>query len=263
MQRYEGAIFHLINRMVFSEDDAEDLTIETFTKAFKRLNQYTPAFAFSTWLFKIASNHTIDFIRKKRINALSLDRGFTNDDGDRMEISVKDDGLDPMEALQKQERIERMREVVAQLKDRYRRLVELRYFEEKATKSPRNSTFPLGTVKASCSRQNMMAKCRSVAKPFDSGGRPRRHSPHFPGLTDAQLDQLDAIAQTVWDWNQRINVISRKEGRVMVRHVLHSLGIAKVMPGLNLEAACWMWGLGAVFLVCLWPCCILGRVCPV
>lgn len=53
--------------------------------------------------------------------------------------------------------------------------------------------------------------------------------PHFPGLTDAQLDQLDAIAQTVWDWNQRINVISRKDPEVMVRHVLHSLGIAKVM----------------------------------
>ena len=66
MDRYQGAIFHLVNRMVY-EDDAEDLTIETFTKAFKRLHQYTPAF--STWLFKIASNHTIDFIRKKRINA--------------------------------------------------------------------------------------------------------------------------------------------------------------------------------------------------
>lgn len=53
--------------------------------------------------------------------------------------------------------------------------------------------------------------------------------PHFPDLTDVQLDQLDAIAQTVWDWNQRINVISRKDPEVMVRHVLHSLGIAKVM----------------------------------
>ena len=52
---------------------------------------------------------------------------------------------------------------------------------------------------------------------------------HFPDLTDAQLDQLDAIAQTVWDWNQRINVISRKDPEVMLRHVLHSLGIAKVM----------------------------------
>ena len=53
--------------------------------------------------------------------------------------------------------------------------------------------------------------------------------PHFPDLTDAQFDQLDAIAQTVWDWNQRINVISRKDPEIMVRHVLHSLGIAKVM----------------------------------
>lgn len=160
MDRYQGAIFHLVNRMVYSEDDAEDLTIETFTKAFKRLHQYTPAFAFSTWLFKIASNHTIDFIRKKRLNALSLDRGFNNAEGERMEISVKDDGLDPMEALQKQERIERMREVVSQLKDRYRRLVELRYFEEKSYEEiSEELNLPLGTVKAQLFRaRDMMAK---------------------------------------------------------------------------------------------------------
>ena len=160
MERYEGAIFHLINRMVFSEDDAEDLTIETFTKAFKRLHQYTPAFAFSTWLFKIASNHTIDFIRKKRIKALSLDRGFTNDEGDRMEISVRDEGLDPMETLEKKERIERLRDVVAQLKDRYRRLVELRYFEEKSyDEIAEELDLPLGTVKAQLFRaRDMMAK---------------------------------------------------------------------------------------------------------
>ena len=160
MDRYQGAIFHLVNRMVYSEDDAEDLTIETFTKAFKRLHQYTPAFAFSTWLFKIASNHTIDFIRKKRINALSLDRGFSNAEGERMEISVKDDGLAPMEALQKQERIERMREVVSQLKDRYRRLVELRYFEEKSYEEiSEELNLPLGTVKAQLFRaRDMMAK---------------------------------------------------------------------------------------------------------
>ena len=76
--------------------------------------------------------------------------------------------------------------------------------------------------------------------------------PHFPDLTDAQLNQLDAIANTVWDWNQRINVISRKDPEVMVRHVLHSLGIAKVMrfePG----AAYWTWEPGAVSPVCPWP----------
>ncbi|MDG1675025.1 MAG: class I SAM-dependent methyltransferase, partial [Flavobacteriales bacterium] len=53
--------------------------------------------------------------------------------------------------------------------------------------------------------------------------------PHFPDLSDHQLDQLDAVAETVWDWNQHINVISRKDPRVMECHVLHSLGIAKMV----------------------------------
>lgn len=53
--------------------------------------------------------------------------------------------------------------------------------------------------------------------------------PHFPELTLDQLQQLDTIASTVWEWNQHINVISRKDPLVMERHVLHSLGIAKVV----------------------------------
>lgn len=149
MDRYRDAIFHSINKMVFSSDDAEDLTIETFTKAFQRLDQYSPAYAFSTWLFKIASNHTIDFIRKKRLKALSLDQGFANEDGDTMEFHVKDDALDPMETLQRKERIELMRAVVETMKPRYRRLVELRYFEERSYEEiAEELDLPLGTVKA-------------------------------------------------------------------------------------------------------------------
>lgn len=149
MDRYRDSIFHLINKMVFSSDDADDLTIETFTKAFQRLNQYSPAYAFSTWLFKIASNHTIDFIRKKRLNALSLDQGFANADGDVMEFHVRDEGLDPMETLQKKERVALMRDVVSQMKPRYRRLVELRYFEEMSYEEiSAELDLPLGTVKA-------------------------------------------------------------------------------------------------------------------
>lgn len=149
MERYRDSIFHLINRMVFSADDAEDLTIESFGKAFQRLELYTPAFAFSTWLFKLASNHTIDFIRKKRINALSLDRGFAGEDGETMEIHVRDEQLDPAEALEKKERIARMQEVVSALKPRYRRLVELRYFEEMTYEEiAQELDLPLGTIKA-------------------------------------------------------------------------------------------------------------------
>jgi RNA polymerase sigma-70 factor (ECF subfamily) len=139
----------MLLKMVNNSDDAEDLTIETFGKAFKRLDQYTPQFAFSTWLFKIASNHSIDFIRKKRIRAISIDQGYSNEDGEKYVIPVKEDSLDPEESMQKDERIQRMRDVVEKLKPRYKRLVELRYFEEKSYEEISEILeLPLGTVKA-------------------------------------------------------------------------------------------------------------------
>jgi RNA polymerase sigma-70 factor (ECF subfamily) len=149
MERYRDSIYFMVLKMVNNRDDADDLTIEAFGKAFKRLHQYTPKFAFSTWLFKIASNNCIDFIRKKRIKALSLDQGFTNDEGDSMAFTVRDDKLDPEQAMQRKQRINKMRDVVAQLKPRYRELVELRYFKEYSyDEIAQELDLPLGTVKA-------------------------------------------------------------------------------------------------------------------
>jgi RNA polymerase sigma-70 factor (ECF subfamily) len=149
MGRYKDSVYFMLLKMVNNADDAEDLTIETFSKAFKRLDQYTPQFAFSTWLFKIASNHSIDFIRKKRIKAVSIDQGFSNEDGESYVIPVKEDSLDPEESMQKDERVQRMRDVVEKLKPRYKRLVELRYFEEKSYEEISEILeLPLGTVKA-------------------------------------------------------------------------------------------------------------------
>ena len=149
MERYRDSIFHLCRKMVFNDDDADDLTIETFGKAFQRLKQYTPAFAFSTWLFKIASNHCIDFIRKKRINAMSLDRGIATEDGGNIQFTIKDEAPDPIETLEKKQRVEKMRLVVSELKPRYRKLVELRYFEEYSyDEIALELDLPLGTVKA-------------------------------------------------------------------------------------------------------------------
>ncbi len=149
MGRYKDSVFYMLLKMVNNSDDAEDLTIETFGKAFKRLDQYTPQFAFSTWLFKIASNHSIDFIRKKRIRAISIDQVYSNEDGETYVIPVKEESLDPEESMQKDERIQRMRDVVEKLKPRYKRLVELRYFEEKSYEEISEILeLPLGTVKA-------------------------------------------------------------------------------------------------------------------
>jgi RNA polymerase sigma factor (sigma-70 family) len=149
MERYREPVYFMLLKMVNNKDDAEDLTIEAFGKAFRRLQQYTPQFAFSTWLFKIATNNCIDHIRKKRIRAISIDQGFQTEDGETIEISVKDSVLDPAEAMQKEERIRKMREIVDKLKPRYRRLVEMRYFDEMAYEEiAEELKLPLGTVKA-------------------------------------------------------------------------------------------------------------------
>ncbi|MFN8775209.1 MAG: RNA polymerase sigma factor [Flavobacteriales bacterium] len=168
MERYREPVYFMLLKMVDNRDDAEDLTIEAFGKAFRRLQQYTPQFAFSTWLFKIATNNCIDFIRKKRIRAISIDQGFQTEDGETIEISVKDAVLDPAEAMQKEERIRKMREIVDKLKPRYRKLVEMRYFDEMAYEEiAEELNLPLGTVKAQLFRAReflfqMMKNTRDV-----------------------------------------------------------------------------------------------------
>src|SRR5688500_8557878 len=82
MDRYRDYIYLYLLKMVQNKDDADDLTIEAFGKAFNRLDLYTPNFAFSTWLFKIASNNAIDFIRRKKKNTISIDQAYGGDEGD-------------------------------------------------------------------------------------------------------------------------------------------------------------------------------------
>lgn len=149
MGRYRDSVYFMLLKMVNNKDDADDLTIEAFGKAFKRLNQYTPTFAFSTWLFKIASNNCIDFIRRKKMITFSIDKTFENDEGSEMSVNIKADGLNPEEHLVKKQKVKHMREIVEKLKPRYRVLVELRYFDELSYEEISDKLeLPLGTVKA-------------------------------------------------------------------------------------------------------------------
>ncbi|MCG8577922.1 MAG: sigma-70 family RNA polymerase sigma factor [Flavobacteriales bacterium] len=149
MEMYRESIYFMMMKMVKSEDDAEDLTIEAFGKAFNRLGQYSPSFAFSTWLFKIASNNAIDFIRKKRIKVTSMDSAFTNSDGEQITIDVESSERDPEEVTIHSEKVKHMREIVKKLKPRYRDLIEKRYFQELSyDEIAEDMGLPLGTVKA-------------------------------------------------------------------------------------------------------------------
>ena len=149
MSRYKDSIYFMLLKMVNNRDDADDLTIEEFGKAFKNIHQYTPDYAFSTWLFKIATNNCIDYIRKKRKQMLSIDKGYENENGEDVALEIKSDSIGPEDKLMKKQKMETMREVVDKLKPRYRTLIELRYFQELSYEEiATNMDLPLGTVKA-------------------------------------------------------------------------------------------------------------------
>ena len=147
MDRYRDAIYYMLLRMVNNASDAEDLTIEAFGKAFKNIQQYAPNYAFSTWLFKIATNNCIDFIRKKKANHVSLDH--TDDEHDKASIDVQAPEMDPEETMINEQKIKLMRSIVDKLKPRYRKLIELRYFKELSYEEiAEELELPIGTVKA-------------------------------------------------------------------------------------------------------------------
>ncbi|MFC2107132.1 RNA polymerase sigma factor [Bacteroidota bacterium] len=150
MNNYKDSLYFMLLKMTNNPVDADDLTIEAFGKAFKKLHQYTPDYAFSTWLFKIASNNCIDFMRKKNKQTFSMNRSADDSEqGDELANLLPSDGLDPEESVLKKEKIERMRAVVEKLKPHYRQLIELRYFKEYSYEEIATELeLPLGTVKA-------------------------------------------------------------------------------------------------------------------
>ncbi len=149
MNYYKDSLYFMLLKMTNNSSDADDLTIEAFGKAFKNLHQYTPDYAFSTWLFKIASNNCIDFIRRKKKNTFSMDKAFDNDEGNELANKLPSSFLDPEEKFIKDQKASLMRGVVEKLKPHYRNLIHLRYFKEYSYEEIAGElNLPLGTVKA-------------------------------------------------------------------------------------------------------------------
>jgi RNA polymerase sigma factor (sigma-70 family) len=153
MKRYKKPVYHMILKMVRNVDDAEDLTIEAFAKAFKNLKRFKKDYTFSTWLFRIATNNSIDFIRKKKLETLSLNSSFTDDNGEAVSIDVQDENLNPQEETIKTQKVELIRLFVTKLPSKYQKLVKLRYFSELSYEEiALELDAPLGTIKAQLHR---------------------------------------------------------------------------------------------------------------
>jgi RNA polymerase sigma factor (sigma-70 family) len=155
MNRYWDSIYFMLLKMVNNSSDAEDLTIEAFGKAFRNLESYAPKFAFSTWLFKIATNNCVDFIRKKQVSPAPLDH--LQDNLDSVIVNIQSDQPDPEELLINYQKIAELKVFVSQLKPRYKSLIELRYYKEYSyAEISEKLNLPIGTVKAQLNRAKLL-----------------------------------------------------------------------------------------------------------
>ena len=150
LQRYRESVYFMMLKMVNNKDDADDLTIEAFGRAFKKLDQYTPNYAFSTWLFKIASNNAIDFIRRKKQKySISIDNKSGNDESSDHAGNIKSSGLDPEEHFIRKQKVDLVRLLVENLKPKYKEMIELFYFQEMSHEEiSQRLNLPIGTIKA-------------------------------------------------------------------------------------------------------------------
>lgn len=159
MRMYREPVYTMLLRMTRNPADADDLTIEAFGKAFCQLHQYNPTSAFSTWLFSIASNNCLDFIRKQRMQTVSISEMGNSGENEAYEFPLPSDSPNPEEAMMTNQSHQNIREVVKLLKPRYRELVELRYFEELTYDEIAQRThIPLNTVKIRLMRAKNLLK---------------------------------------------------------------------------------------------------------
>ncbi|MFN0203824.1 MAG: RNA polymerase sigma factor [Bacteroidia bacterium] len=150
MKKYRKSVYYMLLKMVRNPDDAEDLTQEAFAKAFSSIKKFDSTYAFSTWLFRIATNNCIDFIRKKRLQTISIDSPVDGStDGDGPYIELKSETLDPADEMLRTQRKKYLEMAIERIPEKYQELVQYRYYQEYTYEEIAETTgLPLGTVKA-------------------------------------------------------------------------------------------------------------------
>lgn len=154
--KYQEPIMHHILKMVRDRDQVDDLVQETFIKAFNSLASYSAQFAFSTWLYKIATNHTIDFLRRKKLRTISIDKPVQTNDGE-VELEIPDDTYRPDQHLIDDQRNQIINDAIALLPEKYHRVIIMRHQQDMSYEDIADELdLPLGTVKAHIFRAREM-----------------------------------------------------------------------------------------------------------
>jgi len=158
LEKYERAVFSICLRMVRNRDEAADLAQDSFIRVFGSLDRYNPAYAFSSWLFKITSNLCIDHLRKRRIVTFAMDEPVESEKG---EFARQYESPDPTpdETFSRNEKMQKLEAGIAALPEHYRIMLVLRHQEDMSYEEIAESlSIPLGTVKARIHRAREMLK---------------------------------------------------------------------------------------------------------
>lgn len=148
VEKYRKALYHHIARMVRDRQELDDLVQETFIKAFQALDSYATQYAFSTWLYKIATNHTIDYLRRKKVPTLSIDKPVRTKDGE-VEYEVPDSTYRPDRHIVEDQRRQLIQEAIDALPEKYHRVIVMRHQQDKSYEEiAEELALPLGTIKA-------------------------------------------------------------------------------------------------------------------
>ena len=158
MLMYKDAVFNIVYRMVRKRAEAEDLTQETFIKAYNSINSFNEEYAFSTWLFKIATNHCIDFFRKRKLTTYSMEQTIRYKN-DEIKHEYPDTEKTADKELLASEKSRLIREGIEKLPEKYRTAIEMRHRDEMSyDEIAAILNIPLGTVKARIFRAREMLK---------------------------------------------------------------------------------------------------------
>ena len=151
VRRYERPVFSLIFRMVRDRELAEDLAQETFIKVLNHIDRYRPEFKFSSWLFKIANNLTIDHLRKRQVRTVSIDgspHAATAAEAEASTFDVEARGESALDEMQSRELGGAIEQAIAKLRPEYRACILLRHVEDRSYEEiAATLDLPLGTVK--------------------------------------------------------------------------------------------------------------------
>ena len=126
LDRFWNDVYGFILKRTENENDAEDITIQTFSRAFNKIETFNEKYKFKTWLITISKNIHLDFLRKKKISIAHEETDRTN----KHFYNIIDESPTPEDKIITEQNLAKLLRDIKKLKPHYQEVINLRYFQE-------------------------------------------------------------------------------------------------------------------------------------